>query len=141
MEGDARQCIEGLSLNAEHYKTACVILKERFGREDKIIFCHVQELLNLSVPASVKCDVSQMWKFYNDLLKHMRSLEALGITGSQYGVILTPVVLSRLPSDLRMEWARDSVKRESDLTFFYNSLKMKSNTANALKCTRKCRHV
>ena len=101
----------------------------------------MQELLNLSVPASVKCDVSQMWKFYNDLLKHMRSLEALGITGSQYGVILTPVVLSRLPSDMRMEWARDSVKRESDLTFFYNSLKMKSNVANALKCTRKCRHV
>ena len=123
LEGDARQCIEGLSLNAEHYKTACVILKERFGREDKIIFCHVQELLNLSVPASVKCDVSQMWKFYNDLLKHMRSLEALGITGSQYGVILTPVVLSRLPSDLRMEWALDSVKRENDLTFLLQFIK------------------
>ena len=53
----------------------------------------------------------------------MRSLEALGITGSQYGVILTPVVLSRLPSDLRMEWARDSVKRESDLTFLLQFIK------------------
>ena len=45
----------------------------------------------------------------------MRSLEALVISGKQYGVVLMPMILSRLPPELLMEWARDSEEREGDL--------------------------
>ena len=34
---------------------------------------------------------------------------------SGYGVILTPLILSRLPQDVRLEWAREGQGRESDL--------------------------
>ena len=52
----------------------------------------------------------------------MRSLEALHITGEQYGVVLTPLVLSRLPPDLRLEWAREGELHESDLGFLLRFL-------------------
>ena len=47
----------------------------------------------------------------------MRSLESLGIKGEQFGVILTPLVLSRLPVERRLEWACDGEHHESDLDF------------------------
>ncbi|XP_014673255.1 PREDICTED: uncharacterized protein LOC106813592 [Priapulus caudatus] len=40
-----------------------------------------------------------------------------------YGMFLTPIILSRLPSGLRMEWARDGEGHESDLEFLLAFLK------------------
>ena len=37
------------------------------------------------------------------------------MTGDQYGVILTPLILSRLPQYVRLEWALEGQGRESDL--------------------------
>jgi hypothetical protein len=52
-------------------------------------------------------------------------LQSLDISGKQYGVLLTPIILSRLPSDIRMEWARTAVN-EGDQTFimdvYYDSV-------------------
>ena len=105
LQGDAKRAIAGLSLTGANYKTACDILKERFGRTNKIIFAHVQALLGVAVPD--RPSVEALWTLYSDLQSHIRSLESLGITGQQYGVILTPLILSRLPASLRLEWARE----------------------------------
>lgn len=59
--------------------------------------------------------VASLWKLHDQLKKHVRSLEALGVEGKQYGVELTPVILSRLPHDIRMEWSREGLNHESDL--------------------------
>ena len=115
LDGEAKQAIEGLSITNGHYKTACSILKERYGRKERIIFTHIQELLNISIPS--KCSISMLWSLNDTLQAHMRSLDSLGIKGDQYGVILTPLVLSRLPVEMRLEWARDGEKHESDLPF------------------------
>lgn len=44
----------------------------------------------------------------------------------EYGIVLTPMVLSRLPQELRLEWARSSENREGDLAwlldFFRNEI-------------------
>ena len=55
------------------------------------------------------------WELNDKLQAHVRSLEALGITGEQYGVSLCPVILSRLAPDLHLEWARESENHEGDL--------------------------
>ena len=115
LDGEAKQAIEGLSITNDHYKTAWSILKERYGRKKRIIFTHIQELLNISLPS--KCSLSMLWLLNDTLQAHMRSLDSLGIKGDQYGVILTPLVLSRLPVEMRLEWARDGEKHESDLPF------------------------
>ena len=93
---------------------------DRFGRKETIIFSHIQKLLNLSVPS--KCSVSALWKLNDDLQAHTRSLATLGIDGDKYGVILTPLILSRVPQELRLEWSRDGKGHESDLRFLLSFL-------------------
>ena len=46
----------------------------------------------------------------------------LGVQGSQYGVLLTPMVLRKLPMECRLEWARNSGGKEGDLDFLLSSL-------------------
>ena len=103
---------------AGNYKVACDLLKERFARPALIIFAHVDRLLKLGAR-----DHKDLKSIQDELLLHVRSLERLGIGGDTYGVILTPLVLSRLPEAFRMEWARDCAGRESDLDYLLESLK------------------
>ena len=121
LHGEARQAVQGLSMTTDHYNIACQILEDRFGRKERIIFTHVQKLLHVTIPS--KCSVSILWKLYDDLLTHTRSLESLGIDGDKYGVILTPLILSRLPQDIRLEWSREGKGKESDLKFLLEFLK------------------
>ena len=120
LDGEAKATVEGLTLTGPHYKTAWDLLERRYGCKDRIIFSHIQELLTIDVPRQAK--ISVLWKFYNDLVAHIRSLEALGTKGNQYGVVLTPVVLSHLPPDLRLEWSCDGDTHESDLKFLLDFL-------------------
>ena len=120
LEGEPKAAIQGLSLTSAHYASACKILKDRFGRKETIIFSHIQKLLNLSVPS--KCSVSALWKLNDDLQAHTRSLATLGIDGDKYGVILTPLILSHVPQELRLEWSRDGKGHESDLKFLLSFL-------------------
>ena len=120
LKGDAKASVAGLSLSAANYNTACDILKKRYGRTDRIIFAHIQQLLNISVPKSSK--VASLWKLQDELQAHVRSLESLGVTGEQYGVILTPLILSKLPPDIRLVWARDGEDHEGDLDFLLEFL-------------------
>ena len=121
LRGEALTAIAGLSLTTEDYEAACEILVERFGRTEKLIFSHIQELLALEAPGSPS--VRELWDFYNSIKSHVRSLETLKIDGTKYGVILTPLILSRLTPELRMEWARNGEKHESDLDHLMTFLK------------------
>lgn len=44
------------------------------------------------------------------------------VSGKQYETFLTPIKLSRLPSEILLEWARRSVERESDLDWLLKFL-------------------
>ena len=116
--GEARKCVEGLAVVKDNYVTACQLLKERFARPAAIIFAHIEKLLKLGSK-----DQKDLKMLQDELLLHVRSLERLGITGDQFGVILTPLILSRLPLSFRLEWARDSAEREGDLSYLLESLK------------------
>ena len=124
LQGEALSVIQGLALTTANYEVACDLLKERFGRPEKIIFAHVQGLLNISsTPRAKGADyISSLWKLQDELLRHIRSLEGLGIHGDQYGVVLTPVILSRLPQEIRLEWSRESSGHEGDLKFLLTFL-------------------
>jgi len=62
------------------------------------------------------------------LQSHVRSLDGLEITGEQYGVFLNPIILSKLPKIIRMEWARQCEKKESDLAFLLKFVKKEIET-------------
>ena len=102
--GEAKQAIDGLAVTATNYEVACKILKARFARPAKVIFAHIEKLLKMGSGSDLK-------SVQDELLVHIRSLERLGVGGEQYGVILTPLVLSRLPEDFRLEW-HETVKEK-----------------------------
>lgn len=120
LKGDALSAISGLALTEANYDTACAILRERFGKKERIVFSHIQQLLNLTCSGNTTGD---LWSLYDTLQSKIRSLESLGISGDTYGVILTPLVLHRLPSHIRLEWARNGEGRESDLEYLLSFLK------------------
>ena len=109
LKGEAAKSVEGLALTSSNYDAAVEILSQRYGRPEKLVFLHIQSLLSLKEPNLVALQ--------DTLLSHIRSLESLGVSGEKYGVILTPLVLSRLPEAVRLEWARDSEHHEGDLSY------------------------
>lgn len=62
--------------------------------------------------------MAQLWKLRDENLIHIRSLKALGVTVKQCEGFLTPIILSRLPSELRLKWAMDGDEHKIDLDWF-----------------------
>ena len=134
LSGDAEQCISGLSLTTANYKIAVEQLRERYARPEKIRFAHIQELLNLRLENNSSVS---LYKMYNALVSHVRSLDQLDLKKEMYGVILVPLILSRLPDEMKLEWAReegegangddkkdDKIPKESNLEFLLSFLKI-----------------
>ncbi|KAG1682986.1 hypothetical protein GQR58_010380 [Nymphon striatum] len=125
LEGEAKFAIAGFAVTDNNYDSACELLLSRFGRKERVIFCHIQHLLKLSATFSNtkhQVSVAQLHKLHDEITSRVRSLHSLDISSDQYGIILTPVVLSCLPTDIRMEWARDGEGRESDLKYLLDFL-------------------
>lgn len=55
LKGEASAAITGLSLSEQHYEDARELLEQRFGRKDRIVFAHLQELLSITVPEFPNC--------------------------------------------------------------------------------------
>jgi len=121
LEGEALEVVSGLPLTQANYEIARTSLKDRFGRKERTIFSHIQALLNTSVPKDLR--VATLWKIRDDLNVHIRCLETLGVSGDKYGIFLTPLVLSKLPQEIRMEWAREGEGKERDLVWLLEFLK------------------
>jgi len=132
LEGEPKSVIQGLPLTEANYIAACTMLKERYGRKERIIFAHIQGLLNLSILSQNKLSVKSLWTLQDTIMTHVRSLESLGVNGEEYGLFLTPMILSRLPNEIRMEWARNGANHESDLrwllTFLRNEIERRERS-------------
>ena len=64
----------------------------------------MQALLNL---ASVNNTLSSLQSLYDTIEGHVRGLASLGKHPESYGTMLTPVILSKLPKEIRKNIARD----------------------------------
>ena len=98
------------------FTDTCSILKELFGDSDQLIFKHLQKLLKLNPPKVLNSRYTKcLWDFYNSVQLHVRSLSFLGIDAAKYGIIITPIIISRLPCQLALEWADVSKGKKGDL--------------------------
>lgn len=123
LDGTAKDVVEGVPHTCASYKTVVDLLKQRFGKSECIIHAHVQALLDLQVPVHQgKTYILQLWRLRDEVVKHTRSLEAQGVTGKQCEVLLTPMIVSRLPTELRLNWSRDCSGHESDLEWLLSWL-------------------
>ena len=106
LEGPASRAIQGLALTSANYKTSIEILKQRFGRPQQIISSHMDELLKVPICSDDKA--SSMRLVYDRINTNIRGLESLGIKSDQYGSLLIPIIMSKLPSETRLIIARNS---------------------------------
>ena len=106
LEDAAARSVQGLTLTEANYDTAIAILEERFGRPQQIIAAHMDELLK--VPPCSNERSSSIRFVYDKIRLHVRGLEALGVSPEQYGSLLMPILMSKLPNILRLEVARKS---------------------------------
>ena len=54
--------------------------------------------------------VSRLWSVYDKIHINIRGLESLGVTPEQYGSLLIPVTMSKLPIDVRLQVTRVTAK-------------------------------
>ena len=96
----ALQAVAGLKVTVANYDEAVAILKKRFGDKQKIIDKHMETLLHLeTVPSH---NLRNLREFVDKVESHVRGLRALDVLSSSYGTLLSSIVMSKLPQDVRL---------------------------------------
>ena len=108
LESVALRAIQGLTVTDANYDAAINILNQRFGKPQQIISAHMDELLK--IPACNGDKPSQLRFVYDKVSVHVRGLEALGVDASQYGSLLIPIIMAKLPQDVRVQIARNTTQ-------------------------------
>lgn len=120
LEREAFEAIASLTLSSANYDQAITILK-RFGNRQVIVTRHMDMLLSLTAITSDH-DVRGMLRLYNEVETNVRSLAALGVKSESYGTMLTSVLLTKLPSEMRLLISRKSPRTELDLNAVLDTL-------------------
>ncbi|XP_028406778.1 uncharacterized protein LOC114529221 [Dendronephthya gigantea] len=111
LENTALQAISGLSLSGDNYIEAVKILQDRFGNKQLIISKHMDKLLKLPSVSSLR-DIKSLRSVYDSIESNVRSLKSLGVNSEMYGSLLAPIMMSKLPNELRLIISR---KTTSDI--------------------------
>ena len=104
LEGAAYRAVEGLQLQEENYDHVVQILKSRFGGKQQIITAHMQALLKLQHCSND--GIEKLRTIYDNINIHVRGLESLGVTSKSYGSLLVPIIMSRMPREITLQFAR-----------------------------------
>ena len=106
LEEPAARSIAGLTLTASNYENAVWILQDRFGKTQQIITAHRDELIKIT-PCHNDRPKSLRYAF-DQLSVHTRGLDSLGASPEQYGSLLIPIIMPKLPNEIRLQVARNS---------------------------------
>ena len=102
--GEAAQSIAGFPLTNINYEHSIALLRERFGQTQKIVNAHMQALLTLPNPTN---NMTSLRSFHDSVENHIRGLSALGQSRDSYGALLVPIILGKLPVEIKRNVARD----------------------------------
>ena len=105
LHGDAAQTIAGFSMTNTNYEKAISLLQERYGQTHKIIQTYMQALLDIPPPLNT---VDSLRIYYDKMETYVRGLESLGQTDDTYGSLLVPIILNKLPGEIRKNLAREN---------------------------------
>ena len=102
LKGTACEAVAGLTLTEANYSEAISVLKRRFGNKQQIISQHMDALVSVSAVTNDH-DVKALHRLYDDVIEsNVRSLKGLEAPAESYGRLLAPVIMSKLPSELRL---------------------------------------
>ena len=106
LEGAAARTLLGMQLTECNYDDAIEILQARFGDPQQIIAGHVDELYKL--PDCTTDKSSSLRNVYDKLNTHIRGLNSLGMDLKEFGGLLIPVVMSKIPEDVHLRITREN---------------------------------
>ena len=89
-------------------------MKKRFGQPQIIINAHIEGLVKVAVVA-VHNDVKRLHLLYDRVKAHVRALQALGIHCESYGKLLAPLLMEKLPPNMRLIISRPIDQRKWDV--------------------------
>ncbi|XP_028417499.1 uncharacterized protein LOC114541902 [Dendronephthya gigantea] len=106
VHGQAAETISGFSLSSENYEEAVELLKDRYGNKQVLISAHVESLLKL--PAATTIDETKKLRAIHDKTEsNVRSLKNIGINSETYGSFLSPVIMAKIPEEMRIAMTRE----------------------------------
>ncbi|GFQ85117.1 transposon Ty3-G Gag-Pol polyprotein [Trichonephila clavata] len=101
--GSALNTVESFPISAKAYDEAEELLKNRFANPEILIQAHMNKILSLQ-PLKNCNDLRSFRKFVDNCNVQLRSLNSLGISSTNYGKILCPMLLKLIPSDLLLDY-------------------------------------
>ena len=88
--------------------------KKRFGKPQVIINAHMESLVKIAAVAS-DSNLKRLRELYGQVEAHIRALQAIGVENESYGKLLIPLLMEKLPANLRLIISRSIDKEEWDL--------------------------
>jgi hypothetical protein len=134
LEGNAARSIKGLTLTSANYDAAIEILHERFGKSQQIIAAHMDQILQIS--ACLDGRTTQLRSVYDKISVHVRGLASLGVAADQYGSLLIPVIMSKLPSEIRLQVARKATSDVWKIDELLDTIKFEVEAREMSEMTR-----
>ena len=105
LEETALKCIEGMTLSNGNYTQALKQLKDRYKNLQLTTSTHMSKLWKLEKVFNSK-NVKELRNLYDRVESHIRSLLTVGIPQGNYRPLLIPIVLEKLPDDIKLELSR-----------------------------------
>ena len=93
--------VTGFTLTSANYEAAIKMLQERFGRPEEISRAHYDYMIRLK-PVVDDRDIPKVRKLFDEMETHHRALLALGKDEDQYSDVFVPMIISKLPENLRV---------------------------------------
>ena len=127
LEGAAADAIAGLQVTNSAYKEAVETLKNRFGDRQAIVSSHIDKLIDLE-PIATMQDTRKLRVMYDTVEANVRSLKTMGVSADCYEQVLTPMILKKVPNELRLTITRklkDTWSFESLLEVFHEELQIR----------------
>lgn len=129
LTGNAAITIQGLTSSCSSYKDAIKLLTEQYGNNERIVDSYIQQLLTLT-PVKNKNDVTSLRKLHNTTSKIIRSLETLGMSSENYGMMVKSIVLKALPFSMKTEFHKRQVTSDFGEKESVNASDAVSNVSN-----------
>ena len=111
--GAAARCVEGIPVTNENYGIAMKLLQERFGNAQLVTATHIGKLLNLEKVKNGR-DIKEVRDLFDQIEGHVRCLVSGGVNKEEIGPLLIPMILDRLPDDVKLQVSRNIGKSDTN---------------------------
>ena len=105
LEEPARSVLAGLRMTDADYLTGVELLKKRYAKPSVIQHEHINQLIHLS-PVFSEDNVTRLRTFRDQIETHYRGLEALAVDKTTYSGIVVPILMEKLPKQIRFNMVR-----------------------------------